>query len=161
MRLTNRVFSVCLALALASFAFVPAPAQAQDQHVLLTACNDTTFAIWVAAAEPIDLDSDGLAKGWWKVEAGACRYVGSYWTDAEGFYVYANAADGSNWSGSTKDDDYYCVDPNNAFSLDDAWRKNSYDSCPSGYTLKFFRFVHSPSGYGDNENFNYTYRFHM
>lgn len=156
-----RLFVIFLALGLAVAALAPRPALAQSQHVLLTACNDTTFAIWVAVAEPIDLDSDGLATGWWKVDGSSCRYVGSHWTDGEGFYVYAQAADGTNWSGAYAADDYYCVDVVNQFSLDDAWRKNSYDSCPSGYTLKYFRFVKSPSGYGENENFNYTYRFHM
>jgi len=156
-----RFFAVCLSLGLAAAAFAPRPALAQSQHVHLTACNDTTFAIWVAVAEPIDIDSDGLATGWWKVEGGACRYVGSHWTDADGFYVYAQAADGTNWSGSTAADDYYCVDTVNQFSLDDAWRKNSYDSCPSGFTNKLFRFVKSPSGYGEDENFDYTYHFHM
>lgn len=159
--MTARIFSILLTLGLAAAALAPRPAVAQSQHVHLTACNDTTFQIWVAAAEPIDIDSDGLAKGWWKIQGGDCMYIGSYWTDAVGFYVYAQAADGTNWRGSTTEDDYYCVDLNNAFSLDDAWRGHSYDSCPSGFTNKLFRFVRSPSGYGNDENFNYTYRFHM
>ncbi|HET9391902.1 MAG TPA: DUF1036 domain-containing protein [Candidatus Rubrimentiphilum sp.] len=80
-----RIFVIILTLGLAAAALAPRPALAQSQHVHLTACNDTTFQIWVAAAEPIDLDSDGLAKGWWKIQGGECMYVGSYWTDAEGF----------------------------------------------------------------------------
>ncbi len=97
----------------------------------------------------------------WKILGGDCTNVGSYPTDGVGFNVYAQAADGTNWSGSSSSDDYYCVDINNSFSLADAWRGAADDSCPSGYTLKHFRFVRSSSGYGEDEDFSYTYRFHL
>ncbi|HET9392511.1 MAG TPA: DUF1036 domain-containing protein [Candidatus Rubrimentiphilum sp.] len=131
-----------------------ASAQTSSQHVLLTACNDTSAPIWVAVGS-------FSSQGWWKIESGACRYVGSFQTYGVGFNVYAQASDGINWSGSTYEDDWYCVDVNNAFSLSDGFRNDSSGDCPSGYTLKHFRFIHTPDGYGKDQDFSYTYRFHM
>ena len=159
MRIAARLF--CLSLALLLVVMSPRPALAQSQKVLLTACNDTTFAIWVAVGEPADLYEDGHSKGWWKIEGGNCLYVGSFWTEGEGFYLYAQAKDGTYWGGQYSRDDYFCVDLDNAFDLDDAIRESAYSSCPSGFTSKRFRFIASPSGYGEDENFSYTYRFHM
>lgn len=161
MRSIARVFAISLALALPAVAFVPRPALAQTQHVLLTACNDTTVPIWVAIGEVSDPFDDWRSKGWWKVQGGECLYTGSWFTDGVGFNVYAQAADGTNWSGSSSSDDYYCVDVANAFELADGWRAHYDDNCPAGFTLKHFRYIPTPSGYGDDENFSYTYHFHM
>lgn len=154
MRLVTRVSAICLALSLPVVGSARLAAQVPTQHVLLTACNDTTFPIWVAVGIV-------TSQGWWKIAGGACTYVGSYLTYGAGFNVYAQAADGTNWSGSTSEDDWYCVDIDNEFSLEDGRRDNGDTSCPSSYTLKHFRFVHTPSGYGSDEDFSYTYRFHM
>ncbi len=154
MRLITHVSAICLALALPVLASAPLAAQTPTQHVLLTACNDTTFPIWVAAGAV-------ASQGWWKIEGGACTYVGSFLTYAVGFNVYAQAADGTNWRGSTSEDDWYCVDPNNAFTLAVGRRDNGDADCPSGYALKLFRFVDTPSGYGRDQDFSYTYHFHM
>lgn len=156
----TRLFSMLLAVASLVLMASPQRASAQSQHVLLTACNDTSAYIWVAVGEVLDPLEDWPSTGWWKIAGGNCMYVGSYPTNGDGFNIYAQAADGTNWSGSQGHDDYYCVDINNAFTLDDGWRANAYDDCPTGYTLKRFRFVASPSGYGDDENFSYTYHFH-
>lgn len=149
-----RLSAICFALAWVAFAPQPVAAQTPTQHVLLTACNDTRAAIWVAVGS-------FSSQGWWKVEAGECRYVGSFLTYGVGFNLYANASSGTYWGGSTYEDDWYCVDPNNAFSLDDGFRKDSNAFCPAGYSLKHFRFIHTPDGFGKDDDFRYTYRFHM
>jgi len=150
------VFVMCLAVGLVTFVPTPGPAETPTQHVLLTACNDTTSQIWVAVGAVT------ASQGWWKIQGGNCTYLGSFFTAGAGFNVYAQEADGTNWSGSGGEDDWYCVDLNNTFSLSDGWRENSADvPCPDGDFLKHFRFVHAPNGYGPDQDFSYTYRFHM
>lgn len=147
-----RICAICLAVALIGLPG-PAAAQAPTQHVLLTACNDTSAPIFVAVGA-------AASQGWWRVEGGACRYIGSFLTYSVGFNLYAQAADGTTWSGGAYEDDWYCIDPNNAFELTDGYRDDGNAGCPSGYVLKHFRFIHTPDGYGRDQDFSYTYRFH-
>lgn len=109
----------------------PAPASA-GLHI----CNKTANSIWMAVAvltgDCLFTDCTATVRGWYRADPGNCAtpIAGYLATDDETFYyIYAYDQNGTVWGGEAK----YCVDPQYAFTYDDAQET----ACASGVRKGF------------------------
>ena len=115
----------------------PAPAQAN-----LNICNDSGEKIWVAIAYHDRDAGNWVSRGWWTIDSGECKTpLGGNLTNQ--YYYLFGDGDQHYWSGNHS----FCVDSNNAFSLNQA-------DTTCDYTTKDFFEVDT----GDNTSYTYTFR---
>jgi uncharacterized membrane protein len=135
LRKLSIVFTATAAV-VAIAAMRPAPAQAA-----FTVCNQSGERVSVAIAYH-DADADTwVSRGWWNLDNGECKTpVGGDLKD-EYYYLFGNG-DVHTWTGSHD----FCVDDDNAFTLNDADTECSYTN------HEFFEV-----DTGDDTSFTYTF----